>query len=433
MSSIGRYIERVSQEDAAKTDVDLKANDPLLQNFDVSESEAVEEVDASDLVDVCEKGQGETDRFEITEIKHIKTALEEFGRIMENANERGGLHPNEAAMLNVGLEHFGKRLGVKFDKPLPSLEDFDKGMTRQGALTVSQELYIVIDQALIDKIIALIKKMIAKAKEFIGKLDLQTAKVDQIVARAKERYRRFRTGEVTFESSFGTLITSRDITPMGLNAVLMGGKQVSTVLGKFNDAVSSTNAAVLKLLSSDGGHNDIEVFNTAMETIWAGVHHPFTQSLTGTKHAVLSSVLDVTYTVVENNHPIDRYELQFNSGTREASASVTLKKADYWSMVDKVEKMNILVRQNGKTLSEIVGRTGKFGDLAKRAKTTEAADAIFAAVNALESITTVDLWNLVGKYGYIRNQIGYFLLLASDHFDKGGDSQNTANNTVSQQ
>lgn len=432
MSKVSRYIERVSQEEAAKADVDLKPNDPLIQNFDVSEAEEVDKNEAADLIDVSEKGQGEVERFEIKEIKHIKTALEEFGRVMEVAQERGGLHPDEAAMLNVGLEHFGKRLGVKFDRNLVSLEDFSKGMTRKGALTVSQELYIVIDQALIEKIINLIKKMIAKAKEFIGKLDLQSAKVDQIVANAKARYRKFTKGEVTFESSFGTLLASRDITPAGLNEIISGGKFTSLILAKFDEAVSSTNAAILKLLSTEGESQDIADFNKVLEGIWVGVHHPFTQSLTGTKHKALSSILDVTYKHVENNHPIDSYELVFNTAEREKSSSVTMTKAEYWTMVDKVEKMNMIVRWNGKKLTEIIGRTGKFGELSKRAKSTEAANAIFSAVNALESITTVDLWNVVGKFGYVRNQIGYFLLLASDHFDKGGDSQNTANNTVSQ-
>lgn len=431
MSKIGRYIERVSNEDASTSDVDLTPKDPVVPEA-ISEPEEIKDLDASCLVDA--EGEGQTHEFEIKEIKNIQTALEEFEEILEGAEEAGGLHPEEAEMLNVGMEHFAERLGVKFTKPLPSLEDYSGGMTRKGALTVSQEAMVVIDKALIDKAIELVKRLLAKAKEFISKLDIQTGKVDQILDNVKARYRKWKTGEVTFKSRLGGTLRSEDMTPQGQQALVAAGKFSLNSLYHFQAAVKSTRLHANVMLSSEGGEADVAKFKENLKELWGAPNNPFLLALGHGKTEIKIGTATTGRLKEDKQGIADRYTVEFltdyGGGSATGEAEVTLTKAEFNNLVNTTTSLNDAVKRGGATYKELTRAIVEFSQLAAKGKTPAVVSAINLIASELSMMHGVELENLVRKVSSLRNGVGVFLLLAGSEFDKAGESTGVANNNA---
>jgi len=428
MSKVGRYLARVSQEEASKAEVAITEKDATVQAFDVSEPEAL---DVTDLVEVCDKGQGETDRRTIDEIKHIQVALEELGRVMDSAQERGGLHPNEAAMLNVGLEHFGKRLGVTFDNPLPSMEDFGKGMTRRGALTVSQEVMIVIDKALIDKVIEIVKRMIAKAKEFLGNIDIQSAKITKAILDTKAKMGRFIRGTVLVKTRLSPQLGSDDFSHQGLEALLAAGQCTAAALASFMDSCSASKFAFQALANSEGDDAALSEFNNKMSEIWAGERNPLYVATRGKDTVQYGSgcVLHL-YKPDGAGHVVGTYEFEF---AREQNATgeveVEMTKTSFSTLVNRTESMNRLVGQHSKNYLVCTKKVEELAAIIQRTRSNHAGRVLTSALTNITMVQQVSLERAVRSFANIRNSVGVFLLLAGAEFQDGGKSTAAANNT----
>lgn len=431
MPKLGRFIERVSQEEAAASAVDLTPKDPVVPEA-LSEPEEIKDLDASCLVDA--EGEGQTREFQIKEIKNIQAALEEFEEVLEGAEEAGGLHPEEAEMLNVGMEHFAERLGVKFTKTLPSLEDYANGMTRKGALTVSQEMLVVVDKALIDKAIEMVKKLIAKAKEFISKLDLQTGKVDKLLGDVKARYRKWRTGEVTFKSRMGAMLRDEDLTPEGLKAVADAGQFSMNLLYHFLAAAkTATRLHANVLLGSAGEEDDINKFKQNVREVWGEQHSPFVLALgQGRKEIKIGSATTGRLKLEFPNGTADQYAMEFitdyGGGRASGEAEVTMTKAEFSNLLNTCEALNNAVKKNTVNYKAIITAAVELTQLAAKAPSQNAARAIANVGDAINYMATVELENVVRKVSTLRNGIGVFLLLAGSEFDKAGASVDVANN-----
>jgi hypothetical protein len=252
MRHLKAHLERVSNEDAENTDLNLK--EPAVE----SEPEMIKDLDADCLVDLEAPPKSEVN--ELDECTDIKTSLEHFSGLLSDAKARGGMRPEEAVLMRTQLKHFAKRLGVA-PSEVPSMEDFGGDVSRTGAVTISQEAIVVIDKALVDKVIELVKKLMAKAKEFIAKLDLQTGKVDKILGDVQGRYRKWKSGEVTFKSRMGAMLRSEDLTPEGLKAIADAAQFSTNLLYHVQSATkTSTRLNVNVLLGSDGEEDDIKKF-----------------------------------------------------------------------------------------------------------------------------------------------------------------------------
>jgi hypothetical protein len=424
MRHLKAHIERVSQEDASTTDVDLK--EPAVG----SEPEELKEINTDCLVDLDAPPKAEVN--ELEECNDIKTSLEHFSGLLDDAKARGGMRPAEAVLMRTSLKHFAKRLGVA-QSEVPSMEDFDGDCTRMQANTISQEAIVVIDKALIDKIVELIKKMLAKAKEFIAKLDVQTVKVDQILGNIKARYRKWKTGEVTFKSRFGSVMRSEDLTPQGLRALTEAANFSTNLLYHFQAAVrTSTRLNVNVLLGSAGEEADITKFEKNIREIWGPQHSPFVLALNSGRTEI--NIGSATHGKLKNDTPnglTNQYSMEFitdyGDGTT-AEAEVTLTKSEFSNMVSTCNTLNEKVKKNTETYKAITQAVVELGQMAHIAKNPMVISRINTVASELSYMHTVELENVVRKVAYLRNALGVFLLLAGSEFDKDGESVNVANN-----
>jgi hypothetical protein len=133
MRHLKQYIERVSQEDGEKTDVDLGPKDPVIAQVDASEPDEVKELDPNAIVEPDPEHVAE----QIKEYNEIKTSLEQYSDLVKAAKTRGGLRAEEGSLVAVGLRHFRNRLGL--DQTTISQEDFGGTMSRDAATDLVQE------------------------------------------------------------------------------------------------------------------------------------------------------------------------------------------------------------------------------------------------------------------------------------------------------
>lgn len=421
MRHLKQHIQRISQEDA---DVDLKTQELN------SEPEEIKDLDADCLVDLDAVPKAEI--HELEECTDIKTSLEHFSGLLNDAKARGGMRSEEAVLMRTSLKHFAKRLGVATGE-VPSMEDFGSDVSRTGTVTISQEAIIVIDKALIDKVIELVKKLLAKAKEFIAKLDLQTVKVDKILGDVQARYRKWKTGEVTFKSRMGVMLRSEDLTPHGLKTIATAAQFSTNLLYHFLAATkTSTKLNANVLVSSPGDEDDIKKFEGNVREIWGAQHSPYVLALPdGQKEIKIGSA---TTGRLKNDARgmVDQYSMEFitdyGGGSANGEAEVTMTKAEFSNLLNTCIALNNAVKKNAEHYKAIITAAVEVTQLSAKAKSQAAARSIANVGNELNFQATVELENVVRKIASLRNGIGVFLLLAGSEFDKDGASVNVANN-----
>lgn len=91
------------------------------------------------LLEVQEAAQEVADNESaVDELTEVAEGLEEIADAVETAAEDGGLNPQAAEMLALGVESYTRRLGIE-SRVIPSLESFGGASNRQQATRVSLE------------------------------------------------------------------------------------------------------------------------------------------------------------------------------------------------------------------------------------------------------------------------------------------------------
>lgn len=222
---LAKYIERVSQEDGTTTDVEIKDE----QN---TQAEPEEVVNVDELLDIEPAADNVT--AELTEVEDIQESMEHFRMLMVDAQKRGGLRPEEGALVKVALEHFNKRLGV--DASILSMEDYGGTMSRREATDVSLESLGGALKEAGKKAWDLIMELLKKLGEQITSIKNRVAKVMPVLSGAKARAQKAEKEATAaeFKVTVPTVIAAAPIDNNLVPDIIEAGNVFRKLVAKFS-------------------------------------------------------------------------------------------------------------------------------------------------------------------------------------------------------
>ena len=272
---LNQYVSRISNEDATSVDVEIKDEAAV-----AAEPEEIEAV-AAELVEVDTPAKNDVD--EIKEYQDIQFSLEQFQEQLNAAKQRGGLRPEEAALIGTQLRFFQKRLGMT---KVASLEDYTE-TSRVNALTISQENLAEAGKTLITKLLEMVRNAIEQVKRTLQHRYSNSAKVRNIAEFIKAKSKNW-TGKVVSVSLDNTLLSPTDF-PQGLKELdVFVSRQLDNCLNMFEGGIRTTGSQIRYLLDADFKEEEIAASLKFWETA-----HPFNMLQQSGKGAQLSERVSV--------------------------------------------------------------------------------------------------------------------------------------------
>lgn len=403
MRHLQAYVERVSQEDAGTTDVEIPAKDPVVDQVE-SEPEPVEEL-ISDMI-VEPDPAADSARAELDETLQIQTSIEHYQELLKGAEVRGGLRPTEGALLGVSARHFRKRLGM--DDSVLSMEDFGGSMSRLKATSVSQEGFADMAKAAGTKILALIKRLIEMMKNQIQRFDVQGQKVAAVVTDMKKRIGAFVLGETTYEWDGNRYLNARDLeNPKTLIEAVSKLTAANDYLSSFFKMTSGAIVTAVRNPEDEGAATE---FNNTIENCWVRTN-PFANLFHDKAGYALSSVgtAHLAYKGSDNG-PVGAHSMQIDR--KETSPiKVTITKQQFKTLVDSLHTYNTALTKliqeasaNSGTIGGINGIQNQLGQLPQ-----DLQSAITKAVNGMVINMENDIMPMVSYMASCRGELAYMV------------------------
>jgi hypothetical protein len=402
MNKLGRYIERVSNEDAENAEMDLQKDQVAAVG---AEPEALDEVEADELV--TPEPSADNVRAELEETRDIQESLEHFQVILKEAADRGGLRPEEGVMFQTSMEHFNKRLGIQ-PKVTLGMEDFGGTMSRAKATTISQEDLGEKAKAAVKKIMELLKKLAEFVKEAVARFDGQGAKVAEICTKLKQNFRMFVTGQVMYESDKFTRITEKDLRRPEM--LMQGNEWVHDLCIDFRSAVTGILPACKAVAMTEGTDADLQEFQERANIQW-GKDHPFRLAFGGVEEITLSSAAQARYkedprgSIAAMQHRIDTV-IEGEPTPIKAEFS----KAEFATLLAKTEKLNDAVRKTSAVFNNIRGDITKLGQASMNAKNNTAGLILAGTMQYIVELLDGDVFRLFEYINRARSEVGYALM-----------------------
>lgn len=244
MNKLSSYIERISQEEHADATVtvELETN-PEIKAVPEALTDTVDE-----MIDI--EPAADTVEAQLEEVVQIQDSLEHYALLLGDAQKRGGLRPEEAAMYRVAIEHFQSRLGVVNE--VLSAEDFGGNLSRSEATRVSTESLKATVKEAAKKTWAylqeLFKKLLALVNDGLAKTKRLTPFFQKSAADVKTKFKdAVKTNKFTV--SLPAELASFSASQMGsipktlANVALSSVKDVATAEKILADAVRVVKAA----------------------------------------------------------------------------------------------------------------------------------------------------------------------------------------------
>lgn len=411
MRHLKHYVERVSQEDSQNTDVDITEKDPVIAQVDASEPEEVEELISDELVDPAPQQASE----QIKEYTDIRTSLEHYNTLLNDAKPRGGLRAEEGALLAVGLRHFSNRLGM--DLTTVSQEDFGGNMSRLEATRISQEGIGEMAKEAGKKIIELIQRLIASVKEKFARFDVQGQKVAAICNDMKKRISTFVTGETTYEWDGNQYLNEADLLKPRM--LLEATQKITSNISYLSVFFAATKDGVIKFMRSEGDQAAIDDFRHNVTNAWQGAQ-PFTSIFKDGAGFTLTSTA-IAHLAYRGQGDGDAFSHSMQIDRKETTPiKVTINKAQFKALVDTILALNTsvgrLIDEASKacgTVGSINGIQNQLGHLDQRY-----VGEVTGAINGVVGIVEHDIMPIVHYLASARSEFGYMVAHIGRSFGK---------------
>ncbi|MNF40538.1 hypothetical protein D3C85_248760 [compost metagenome] len=425
MNKLGGYLKRISQEDAASTAVEIKETQGV-----GSEPEEIKEIDPSCLVDA--EPEHDVTKDQIIELTDIKFSLEQYTELLKTSEARGGIRPEEARLLVAGVNFCRKRAGLSSGVGEGvSVEDFGGKMSCLKATRISQEALNVDVKAIAAKIAELIKKLIAKGKEMIASIDLQSTKVGQIVEAVKSNMHKWRTGEMTFETTLNNAISPEDLNTQGLAKLKEAGVFVGALLAAFDTQVSATKRVFMDYAASPE-RGEVVAYREAMRAIWVD-HSPLTSVIKGADSKQLSTLL--TYTVKRKEStgsPVLTYSIDVTSNYEQrGKQTITMNKAEFKAVVDATFTLNLQTRKNTQAYASAMANLELLGGIVSKAKGGNLSFALSNDLSMITSLLDIEIAETMREVTRLRTGLGRFILNGGQSFDRSQGTTDVGNDATS--
>ncbi|MNQ11977.1 phiKZ-like phage internal head protein [compost metagenome] len=402
MRKLGRYIERVSQEDAENAEMDLQKDQVAAVG---AEPEALDEIEADELV--TPEPAADNVRAELEEVGDIKESLEHFQVILKDAAGRGGMRPEEGAMLQASMSHFNKRLGITPKQSL-GMEDFGGTMSRAKATTISQESVGETAKAAGKKIMELLAKLAQFVKEAVARFDGQAAKVGEICTKLKQNFRLFVTAQVAFESDKFTRITEKDLRRPEM--LMHGNEWLHDLCKDMRAAITGLVPAYKTFAMSEGTDADLRDFQEKVNTQW-GKDHPFRLAFGGVAEITLSSVAQARYKEdARGSVSVMTQRIDTVIEGEPTPVKAEFSKAEFATLLAKTEKLNDAVRKTSTEFNNIRADIAKLGQVAMTAKNNTAGMIMSGTMHYISELLDGDVYRLFEYINRSRSEVGYALM-----------------------
>jgi hypothetical protein len=410
MNKLGRYIEKVSVEDATTTDVEIKETQGV-----GSEPEEFKDIEADCLVDA--EPEHDIEKSQIIELTDIKHSLEQYSELLRASADRGGLRAGEAALLAAGVNFCRKRAGISGVGEGVSVEDFGS-VPNARATKVSLEAIDIDVKAIVAKIAELIKKMIAKGKAMIAGIDVQSTKVGQIAETIKSNLHKWRTGEMTFETTLSNAIAPEDLKLQGLAKLKEAGVFVGALIDAFDTQVAATKRVFMEY-AANPAQGEVIAYREAMSKIWVD-NSPLLSVIKGGDSKQLSTLL--SYTVkhkVSTGSPVLTYSVEVKSNYEQRDRpTITMNKSEFKALVDATLALNIQTRKNTQAYASSMTNLELLAGIISKAKGGNLSYALSNDLSMVTSILDIEISEVMREVTRLRNGLGRFILNGGQSFDR---------------
>jgi hypothetical protein len=409
MNKLGRYIEKVSVEDATTTDVEIKETQGV-----GSEPEEIKDIEADCLVDA--EPEHDIEKSQIIELTDIKHSLEQYSELLRASADRGGLRAGEAALLAAGVNFCRKRAGITGVGEGVSVEDFGS-VPNARATKVSLEAIDIDVKAVMAKIAEVIKKLIERGKAMIVEFDLQSTKVGQIAQAAKDGLNKWRTGELTIDTSLSVVITKDDLKSQGLAGLKETSVWVGGLLGAFETQVSATMKVFMGVVA-DPKSADLATYKADIRAIWAE-GSPLRTMIKGDTHKFSGSLSWELVHKPNSTSAVMAYmpdlKTDYDHTNRQ---TITMNKAEFKALVDTTFTMNLQTRKNSQAYTAAMAHVKSLSDVVGKAGEHQILFALRSDIMDITDMLNTDIAEAIRVSVRIRNALGRFILGVGQEFDK---------------